>query len=77
VKAHAHKEYEMTYRRVVTGVSSTIKFVHLFNRLLLKYEGRILTWALGEFDASTVQKINDLFELIHALDPLLQNAEDD
>jgi len=65
------------YRRVVTGVSTLILIVHKLNRLLLKFEGKILSWALAEFDAEVVQKINDLFQLIHALDPLFQTAQDD
>jgi len=67
----------MPYRRIVTGVSTTIRIVHEFNRLLVKYEGRILSWALAELTAEQTQQIADLFELIHAVDAFLQVAPDD
>jgi len=66
-----------TYRRVITGVSTFIFIIHKLNKLLLKYEGRILQWAFAHLDVDQMQLLTDMFNLIHQLDPILQGTPDD
>ena len=62
------------YRRVVTGVSTFLLLLHKFNLLLVKYEGRIQTWVFDHYDASVVQQVTNLFNLIHSVDALLHDT---
>jgi len=65
------------YRRVITGVSTFIFLVHQVNKLLLKFEGRILQWAFENLESAQITLVSQLISAVHSLDPILQEASDD
>jgi hypothetical protein len=66
-----------TYHRIVSGVSTAKLLVHQLNRLLLKYQGRILEWVFIHGTADQTQALTNLFNAIHEIDPWLQALPDD
>lgn len=66
-----------TYRRIVSGVSTAKLIVHNLNRLLLKYEGKILSWVLAHGTVEQTQALTNLFNLVHEVDPWFQVLPDD
>lgn len=65
------------YRRIVTGVSTFIKLLIEFDRLLVKYQDRIEVWAFDNGSAEQTQLIVNFMNSVHAVAVVAKLIGDD